>query len=567
MTGPASGILVKIRQWVVDVAPERRSLKQDLVAGVPGAISSVPDGMAASVLAGVNPVHGLYASMFGPIGGGLTSSSKLMVITTTSAAALAAGSALASTPADERDQALFLLTLIAGGLMITAAILKLGRYTRFVPHSVMIGFLTGVAVNIILGQLPDLAGSDVSGDFALQKAWNLVLNLDTVDLASLAAGLMAIGLLIGLAKTRLAAYSAVIALAVPSVAVALFGLNHVEQVSDVGTIPSGLPSPYLPHLADLSLSLVFGAFAVAALVLIQGAGVSESAPNPDGARAEPNRDFLAQGIGNVLSGLFRGQPVGGSVGQTALSVRAGARTRWAGIFSGIWMAIILLVFSGIVGKVAMPTLAAVLIVAAAGSLRKGDLLAIMRTSRTSQIAVISTFTATLFLPVAAAVGLGLVLSLMMQLNQEALDLRITELVPTDDGRFVEQPAPAGLQSRQVVLLDIYGSLFYAGARTLQAHLPDPDGCESPAVVLRLRGRALLGATSYVVMSDYAKRLNDVGGRLYLSGVDHEVYAQLRRNRTVEEAGDVRVFEATSIVGEASLDAYRDAERWILTQQP
>jgi SulP family sulfate permease len=136
----------------------------------------------------------------------------------------------------------------------------------------------------------------------------------------------------------------------------------------VGEIPQGLPMPALPQLGELSFDLVSGAFAVAALVLIQGAGVSESAPNPDGSRAEPNRDFLAQGVGNVLSGLFRGQPVGGSVGQTALSVAAGARTRWAAIFAGIWMAIILLAFSGIVGQVAMPTLAAVLIVAAIGSL-------------------------------------------------------------------------------------------------------------------------------------------------------------------------------------------------------
>ena len=83
-------------RWWAGIAPDRPTLKQDLVAGVPGAISSVPDGMAAGVLAGVNPVHGLYASIFGPVGGGLTSSSKLMVITTTSAAALAAGSAVAA---------------------------------------------------------------------------------------------------------------------------------------------------------------------------------------------------------------------------------------------------------------------------------------------------------------------------------------------------------------------------------------------------------------------------------------------------------------------------------------
>ena len=495
-----------MRRWLADVAPERATLKQDLVAGVPGAISSVPDGMAAGVLAGVSPVHGLYASIFGPVGGGLTSSSKLMVITTTSAAALAAGSAVAGVPADRRSEALFLLTLIAGGLMVVAAILRLGRFTRFVPHSVMIGFLTGVAVNIVLGQLPDLVGSDVSGSPALEKAWNLLLDLGSADVASLITGVSAIGILVLLGRSRLGPYSSLVALVVPTVAVIVTGADTVQRVSDVGEIPQGLPMPAFPHLGELSLDLVSGAFAVAALVLIQGAGVSESAPNPDGSRSEPNRDFLAQGVGNLLSSLFRGQPVGGSVGQTALSVAAGARGRWAAIFAGIWMAIILLAFSGIVGQVAMPTLAAVLIVAAIGSLRTGQLRAIMRTSRISQIAVCATLVATLLLPVAAAVGLGVVFALLMQLNAEALDLRIVELVPTGTGSFVEKPAPPRLESRRVLLLDIYGSLYYAGARTMQAHLPDPEGADSPAVVLRLRGRALLGATSYAVLSDYAARI-------------------------------------------------------------
>jgi SulP family sulfate permease len=550
---------------LADVAPRRATVKQDLVAGIPGAVSSVPDGMAAGVLAGVSPVHGLYASIFGPIGGGLTSSSRLMVITTTSAAALAAGSAVAGVPEERRSEALFLLTLIAGGLMVAAAVLRLGRFTRFVPHSVMIGFLTGVAVNIVLGQLPDLVGSDVSGDFALAKAWHLLLDLQSINLPSLVAGVSAIVILVALAGTRLAAYSSLIALAIPTVAVVALGAVTVQRVSDVGEIPRGLPLPALPQLSELSSDVILGACAVAALVLIQGAGVSESAPNPDGTRSEPNRDFLAQGVGNLLSGLFRGQPVGGSVGQTALSVAAGARDRWAAIFAGVWMAIILVAFSGVVGSVVMPTLAAVLIVAAIGSLRTGQVRAIMRTSRASQIAVIATFVATLLLPVAAAVGLGVIFALLMQLNREALDLRIVELVPTDTGSFVERPAPPALESRQVILLDIYGSLYYAGARTLQAQLPDPQHAVAPAVVLRLRGRALLGATSYAVLSDYAARIAAVGGRFYLTGLDPEVLTQVQRNRTVEDAGDVRLFVATDVIGEASLEAYHHAQEWLATE--
>jgi sulfate permease, SulP family len=169
------------------------------------------------------------------------------------------------------------------------------------------------------------------------------------------------------------------------------------------------------------------------------------------------------------------------------------------------------------------------------------------------------------LPVAAAVGIGLVLSLRMQLNQEAIDLRVVELTPRDDGSFVERPARPQLASRQVVLLDVYGSLFYAGARTLQARLPDPAKAQRPAVVLRLRGRVMLGATAFAVLVDYAERLAAAGGHLYLSGVDPAVLNQVRRNRTVEKVAGVRIFESDDVVVESSLDAYHAANRWLATQ--
>src|SRR6185312_11793196 len=151
-----------VGRWLRSVRPERANLRADLVAGLPGAISSVPDGMAAAVLAGVNPVQGLYAGFAGPIVGGLSSNTRMMVITTTSAAALAAGSALQNVPAYQRPQAVSLLVLLAG-------ILRLGRYTRFVSYSVMIGFLTGVSVNIFCGQIAGLTGAPTHGDFPLAK--------------------------------------------------------------------------------------------------------------------------------------------------------------------------------------------------------------------------------------------------------------------------------------------------------------------------------------------------------------------------------------------------------------
>jgi len=548
-------------RWLRSVRPERAHLRADIMAGLPGAISSVPDGMAAAVLAGVNPVQGLYAGFSGRIAGGLSSSTRMMVITTTSAAALAAGSAIQQVARAQRPAAVSLLVILAGLALAAAGFVRLGRYTRFVSYSVMIGFLSGIAVNIACGQLADLTGAPAQGAFPLAKAVDVLSHPGRMNLPSVLAGLSALAILLAAARTRVAVLSALIALVIPTVVVAAAGADSVARVGDQGDIPRGIPLPRLPDVRLLSFSLVTGALAVAAIVLVQGAGVAEAAPNPSDIPPNPNQDIIAQGVGNLVSGLFRGIAVGGSVGQTALNVTVGGRTRWAAIWSGIWMIVILVIFSGLVRKIAVPTLGAILIFAAVSSLRPGEVTTILRTGRTSQVAVITTFAATLFLPVAAAVGIGVALSLLLQLNQEAMDLTVVELVPRDDGRFEERPPPAALASHHVTVLDVYGSLLYAGARTLEAHLPDPGGAQSPAVVLRLRGRTSLGATFVKVVAGYADRLAQSGGRLYLSGLEPGLTEQLRRTGHVD--GPVRAFEATPVVGESTRQAYQAAEAWLV----
>ena len=118
--------------------------------------------------------------------------------------------------------------------------------------------------------------------------------------------------------------------------------------------------------------------------------------------------------------------------------------------------------------------------------------------------MVTTFLATLFLPIAAAVGIGVALSLLLQLNREALDLRVVvaRAAPRRALRRASACRPRW-RRHEVLLLDVYGSLYYAGARTLAARLPDPQGAEAPVVVLRLRGRTTLGATSFKMLTDYA----------------------------------------------------------------
>ena len=563
MTGPAA----VVARWWASVRPHRQDLRADALAGLTGAVASVPDGMASSVLAGVNPIYGLHASMAAPWAGGLATSTRLMVITTTGAAALAAGSALEDVDPSERPGALFLLALLAGVLMLVAGVLHLGRYTRFVSHSVMTGFLMGVAINIVAGQIPDLTGAAADGRVALAKAFDVVTHPGRIDPATLATGLGALALLWVAGRVRpLEHVGSLLALAVPTAVVLVTGAS-VARVDDAGPIPGGLPLPALPEPDHFTVGLVTAALSIAAIVLVQGVGVAEVAPNGDGRGADVDRDFVAQGVANVASGLWQGLPVGGSVGQTAINASAGARSRWAAVLSGVWMLVILVAFSGAVGRVALPTLAAVLIYAGIGSLRFGEVEVIWRTGPVSQVALATTLLATLLLPVTAAVGIGVALSLLLQINQEAVDLTVVRLVPAGDGRFAEVAPPERLPLGEVTVLDVYGSLYYAGSRTLQARLPRVPASGAPVVVLRLRGRTAAGATFFLVMADYAQRLRTAGGRLYLSGVAPDLAAQIRRAGRVDVEGPVQVFPAQDIIGASTADAETAAETWLVTHRP
>ncbi|MET0864161.1 MAG: STAS domain-containing protein, partial [Nakamurella sp.] len=233
----------------------------------------------------------------------------------------------------------------------------------------------------------------------------------------------------------------------------------------------------------------------------------------------------------------------------------------------IWMLIILVAFSGVVGLVPMPTLAAVLIFAAVMSLRFNDMGVVWKTSHTGKIGMVVTFLATLALPVAAAVAVGVICSLLLQLNREQMDLRVVRLLRNEAGLLVEQPVPATLPDAEPVVLDVYGSLLYAGARTLGARLPDPRHSKKPVVILRLRGRTSLGSTFFGVIAGYADALDAAGGRLYLSGVQQQMIDRFHHSQVQDVQGKIRVFHATEVLGASTIAALEDARNWLIGEQP
>ncbi len=545
--------------------PGRVNFRQDVLAGLSLAISNVPDGMANGILVGVNPILGLYASILGPLTGGIFVSTQLMVVTTTAAASLATGQALGALTGDARTAALAIMVLLIGVFQIVFGLLQLGRLIRFVSYSVMTGFLTGVSALLVLNQLPIVAGYAAEGDNKIAQTIDLLAHIGEINPASLMIGVLTLVLAFTLPRTRLGSLGTLTAIIIPSALVAIFGLDSVEIVSDVGTIPTGFPAPELPSFSSISFQVLSGAAAVAAIILVQGAGVSQSVPNPDGTRRNLSRDFVAQGAANATLGLFRGLPVGGSLSATALNVIYGGRTRWATILAGLWMAVIVLIFPSAVSFIAMPALGALLILAGVRGIKIAEMVSIFRIGWPSGIVAITTFLATLFLPIQAAVALGVVLSALLYLARSSNDISVVELSKREDGLLEERQPPRELTSNHITVLDVYGNLFYAGARTLERLLPEPRNAEKPVVILRLRGQTNLGATLVEVLSNYADRLQAVGGQLYLTGVSKNARRKMQQNGKLRLTGPVHIYEATEVRGHSTNAAYTDAQTWLVSQ--
>jgi sulfate permease, SulP family len=537
-------------------------LQGDLVAGLINGVASVPSSMATAAMAGVNPVFGMYAITVAPATGSLLASSQMMQVATTGASALTAAQAIAGYSGDQRGEALFLLVGLTGIFLALFGLLKAGRLVRYISFPVMTAFLSGVALVLVFDQTAQLVGYSPEAQTSLGEFIDLLRSLGEISLQSAVVGLIALAIIIGLSRTPLSNIASLIGLVVPTVIVVFWEPSDVEIVSDVSTIPRGLPPLGLPDFSLLSPNLVFSALALAIVIAIQGVGISQSYKNPDGGSPNSSRDMFAQGAANVAGSLVSGMPTGGSVGQTALAVSTGAKSRWTGVVHSVTMLVIILLVPGLVSLVPMPVLAAVMIVAGFSAIRFGSMASIWRIAGTGRWVLAVTFLATLLFSIAAAVALGVVASIVLNLFSASSNVQVRMLDQRHDGEIHIVDPPEELPDRKITVLDVYGSLFFGAAHTLGEKLPDPAGAEHPVVIIRLRGNSEIGSTLIDVLNDYARRLAEAGGRLYLAGMDEQVNERLQRARQLDLDEEVVLFPATGVLGQATRDAESSAQNFL-----
>ena len=551
--------------------PERGHLVADMVAAFTFAVVNVPQAMGHALLAMVNPVLGIYTLMIAVPVGAIFSSSVFMNVSTTGALSVAAGVVLLEFPAGQRAEALIVLVLLVGAIQLLAGVFRLGFLVRFVSNAVMTGFLNGVAVLIILGQLSDLTGYQSSFSNRVAQALDLMLRVVQIDLYVTIIGVFSLALIVALLWHKaLQRFAFIIAIAVATVLLLLLTLPAlptaanfaaVPTVGSISAIPRELPQLALPQLS-LVLSLLLPALSIAIIGLVQGAGVSQGTPNPDGRYPEVSRDFLGQGAANIATSFVGGIPAGGSVSGTALIMGAGARSRWANILVGVFVALIVLLAGPLVELVPMPALAALLIVAGFQGLRMEQAVMAWKTSRISRLVMLVTFLATLSIPLQYAVLLGVVLSILLNTFRQSNKVFVTQWVLQPEGFPLEQMPPKSLPSHQLTVLHVYGSLFFAAAKSMEEMLPAVGDTKRAVVAINLRGKSEIGSTFVTVLQRYAWALKARQSKLMLVGVDPLVREQLAKTGVLALIGDENVFVATPQLGEALNQAVKSANTWL-----
>ncbi len=543
----------------------RDTLRADGVAGLVLGVQSVPDGLATGLLAGVNPLAGLYAYMVGTLTGALVTSSAFMAIQGTGAMAMIVADIPEVHSSADAERALFTLSILTGVIMLAAGLFKLGGLLRFVSNAVMVGFINAVGVNIVLGQLANFTGYDADGANRVVRALNTLLSPGQLDSQTLAIGVATVALILLFERTRVGSLGLVVAVVITSAGALLLGWQ-VATLNDLGVVASSLPRPEAP-LIGIVPALIVPAASLAFVGLVQGASISASFPNADGTYGDVSRDFAAQGAANVAAGVFQGMPVGGSVSASALNKAAGARSRQSLLIAGLVMAIVVVVFGEVVGYVAMPALAGLLMLIGFRTVKPDDLKSVWRTGNVQKVVLVMVFILTMLIPLQYAVMAGVGVSVILYVVRQSNKITIRRWKLDDEGHVIETDPPPALGPADVVVLQPYGSLFFAAAPVFETLLPAvTDASRNSAVIVRLRGRTDLGTTFMDVLLRYAQSLAGVGSKLVLVSTNERIDEQLGVTGITAEIGADNVYAGDHRVGAAVRRAYDDAVAWVVAEQ-
>ena len=537
---------------------QRRWLRGDLIAALTVWAVLVPESLAYASIAGVSPVVGLYAAPGALLLYAALGSSRHLVtgpMSATAALSAAIVADIASGDADRYTQLTATLALTTGIAAVVFGLLRLGFIANFISEPVLKGFIIGLALTIMIGQVPKLLGIEGGSGNFFEKAWAVIEDLDQIDGPTLAVGLLSLAIVLGLKRVAPFVPASLVAVAVGVLAVKVFDLAD-DGVSIVGQIDAGLPSLGLPDSPRSDWLAVAGSSVGVVLIgFAEGLGAAKTYAARDGYEIDANRELLGLGGANLAAGLSSGMVVNGSLSKTAVNGGAGAKTQASGLFVAVLTIVTLLFLTGLFEDLPEATLAAVVIAAVIelvdiaalrelhrfGSQALGDLYGPL--ARPDYIAALAALFGVLLFDTLPGLVIGIGVSVALLLYRSSKP-NVAELgrVNGREGRWVDvSRQPDAVKVPTIVVLRPEAGLFFANADAVRRHVLDSIDATTTGVVLDGESMPYIDVTA-------ARELHKLGAELGQRGVELVLARNIGQVRDLLDAGDdedpgehVRVF--------------------------
>ncbi len=510
--------------------------RADLVAGLTVAAVAVPQAIAYALVAGVPAEYGLYTAIVMTLIGAVFASSRQLINGPTNAISIAVLSVLAPFALlEDKLTAMVTLTLLIGAVQLLVSLLRMGDLTRYISHSVIVGFTVGASLLLIMDQMKHLLGTHNAAapdEHFLLRFWGNLTHGGGIDEHTLMVGAGSILLYAGLrwAKQKLGwVLFPELLVTVVAVTAGTWWAGGAS-VAVVGSIPARLPAFSMPHplLAQMK-TLAPSALAIGTLGLLEAIAMSKSLALRTRQPLELNQICLSEGLANLGSGFFRGLPGSGSLTRSAINLQAGALTQWAGIFAALFVAVIVLLFAPLAQFIPKACLAGILIVT---GIRMIDLPSVryhVKASNFDAGIVFATAFSAVFISIEFCILIGVFLSFMLAVPRAGRML-LTEFSITDNRVIAERRHGDPICS-SLLMFGLEGEMFFGSASTLEQHLRTIDkklqnGCK--VLVLRLKRVRNPDAVCMHLLSEYVDRWEDSGVHVIVCGVRDDLYRSMLR---------------------------------------
>jgi SulP family sulfate permease len=563
--------------WLFHFVPALESLRTysfasfrlDLLAGLTVAAVAVPQAMAYALIVGIEPKYGLYTAIVMTCVGALLDSSKQLINGPTNAISIAMLSALAVFAPADRASGAIMLALLVGLIQTGITLLRLGDLTRYISHSVIVGFTAGASLLLVLDQLKNLLGVPVppggSHDHFLWRFWLTLENLGRLNPWAAALGLGSIALSLGLRwlkhRWRIELlpeyFVTVIAMAL---LVWYFDLEHRHQVGVVGAIPASIFSFQLPtihweHFRALSQS----ALAIGLLGLLEAIAMAKAIAARTGQKLDMNQQCLSEGLANLTGSFFQCMPGSGSLTRSAINQAAGAVSQWSGVFSALAVAATVLLFAPFAYYIPRAALAGILTLTSWRMVDRQQLLYHWRATRFDKAIVLATAVSAIAISIEFCIMIGIFLSFMLYVRRAAR-LHMAELLVTPE-RIIRERVSADPRCGRILIFNLEGELFFGAAPDLEKHLEQierqcRDGIR--VVVLRMKRARNPDAVCIHLLDEFLQRMDTNKIAVLLCGVQADLYRALRKTGISQRLDPTRIFLEEPGVFSSTLKAVRHA---------